>query len=121
MKGRSEVKIVTMLVLATVALLAIAGCEQASYVDRIDRATVHQYAVTSLVSGAFISTLDPPTDEEGRFVILSTAQWRAIQTVWLLDAQQWFMVDVWARQFDPKEDRPSQRAGDLAKSMVPDN
>jgi hypothetical protein len=109
--------VVIVLVLAVFALLA-AGCERPSYVDSVDRQTAHQYAISAQAVNGFIQTLNPPTDEDGRMVVLTTAQWSVIRAAWALDTMRWLAVDDWARQFGSGK-KPSAEVIGWAKSLVP--
>ena len=102
-----------------VMLAFSAGCQQASYVDRIDRATIHGYRVTGDAGLEYIEGLRPLTN--GQAYYLSREQWYALKTYARLNADNLYLIDAWAQRFAPAAERPSRRATDLAKSMVPQN
>lgn len=105
------------LVVCLVALAFMAGCEQASYVSRLDRQTIRRYAAAGADADDYIQGLRPLTN--GQAYVLNRDQWETIKTYAKLNAEHWRYTNAWALRFAPASEQPSQRCVDLAKSMVP--
>ena len=106
--------------LAALLLAAVAGCaEQASYVDRIDRAKIRQYCTEAVEADLFLHEVKPLANTSA--VIITRAEWAAILDCSAVNVAHWRDVDLWAKRFAPPQEQPSQGAVDPAKSVVPED